>query len=98
RPRASVQLSVQRRQAALFDLLQGHYRQGHCAYPEDHLLQEAAENLSLPMALIEEALELEILQESLVADNIGDQPCIYLKEVWDLEKKVAQNLLSFPKK
>lgn len=87
--------SSDRIQCGLYHLLNSHYRQGHCAYPEHLLLEEAREKLLVPLTLIEEALETEILQDHLVSEMIGETLCIYLKEIWTLEQEVARKLLAF---
>lgn len=90
--------SKERVRVGLYDILQSYYKQGHCAYPEDRLLQEARECLVISDEVLENALELELVSENLVIDEIGKVPCIYLKEIWELEKEVACKLLEFQKK
>ncbi|MES3038686.1 MAG: AAA family ATPase [Bdellovibrionota bacterium] len=90
--------SSERVRAALYDLLQNYYKQGHCAYPEEKILKEAFQKLEVSSDLIDEALELELLEEILVSDVISGTTCIYLKEIWELEQDVAIKLLSFQNK
>ncbi len=85
----------ERVRGCLYDVLLGSYRQGHCAYPEDRLLQESRARLNVAQAAIEECLELELISENLISDTIENKPCIYLKEVWITEQHVCQKLLAF---
>lgn len=88
----------ERIRGGLYDHLQNTYRQGQCAYPEDRLLIELREKLEVPQPLLEECLELELISENLISDTIESVPCIYLKDVWRLEREVSQRLLSFEKR
>jgi exodeoxyribonuclease V alpha subunit len=90
--------SFSRIRSCLFDLLQNHYRQGHCAYPQNKLVDEALGSLDVKPELIEEALELEVVEDNMVSDYIGQTECIYLKEIWEQERNVAQKLLKFENK
>jgi exodeoxyribonuclease V alpha subunit len=91
-------LSEERVRSGLYDILQNYYKQGHCAFPEGKLLEEAREKLNVPDEAIENALELELIAENLVIDSIGGTNCVYLKEIWQLEKDVALKLLNFQTK
>jgi exodeoxyribonuclease V alpha subunit len=90
--------SMERVRSGLCDLLINHYRQGHCAYPESKLLEEAHALLEVPQELLEEALEFEVLEENFVCDSIGETSCVYLKDIWQMEQNVAEKLLAFTKK
>jgi exodeoxyribonuclease V alpha subunit len=85
----------ERIQCGLYDLLQNSYKQGHCAYPEARLLQELREKLNVPQALLEDSLELELISDNLILDTIDNMACIYLKDIWHLEREVYSQLLSF---
>jgi exodeoxyribonuclease V alpha subunit len=87
--------SFNRARHALLSALESAYQQGHCAYPEDKLLQEVESNAKISKVILEEALEVEILEDHLVVDSIRSVPCIYLKSVWHLEKEVSDRLLQF---
>lgn len=86
--------SEERVRCALHDLLQNYYRQGHCAYPEESLLQEGQRKLNVDPELLQNALEIELIENQFVEDRIGEMPCIYLRKIWLMEKKVAQRLSS----
>ncbi|WP_413290415.1 AAA family ATPase [Bdellovibrio sp. HCB337] len=90
--------SEERVQGALHDLLQNYYRQGHCAYPESKLLEEAQKKLGVPVEMMENALEIELVENRFVEDKIGETTCIYLHDIWRMERAVAKRLLSFKDK
>lgn len=83
---------------ALFDVLKTHYKQGHCAYPEDKTISETAIELMLDTSLVDDALELELLEENVVIDTIDGINCIYIKDVWETERRVAKLFADFKNK
>jgi exodeoxyribonuclease V alpha subunit len=87
--------STERIQCALYDLLQGYYRQGHCAYPEKELMERALEKTGVSAEIVEDVLELELVDENLISEIIAGTPCLYAKEIWKLERDVARQLLAF---
>lgn len=87
--------SQERAVCALHDFLWSFYRHGHCACPETQLLDEVFRMTEIRRDFLEEVLELELLNETLIAGIIGETPCIFLKPVWNLENEVAERLLSF---
>lgn len=87
--------SEERLRCALGDMLQEYYKQGHCAYPEAKLLEEAVLKLNCHREALESALEIELIEKKFVEDTIGPVPCIYLHNVWKLEQEVAQMLKAF---
>ena len=74
------------------------YKQGHCAYPEENIIQNAMQLLNLQRGLIEDELETSILKEKFVIDVINGTTCLYFKPIWLLEKKVAGYLMAFHSK
>jgi len=93
--RGSAIDSEERLRCALHDMLKEFYKQGHCAYPEEKLLAEATYKLNCNRESLESALEIELIEKKFVEDRIADTPCIYLKEVWELERNVAHKLRAF---
>lgn len=87
--------SEERLRCALTDLLQENYKQGHCAFPEAKLLEEATRKLNCSQEGLESALEIEIIEKKFVEDRIQGTACIYLKTIWDLEQSVARMLRAF---
>jgi exodeoxyribonuclease V alpha subunit len=74
------------------------YKQGHCAYPEQKIIRESMQLLDANQGQIEDILELEIVSGHIVTEIIHGETCLYFKEIWDLERKVAGLLLGFQKK
>ncbi len=85
--------SEDRARCAIRDTLQNYYKQGHCAYPEAKLLQEVDCKLGISTETIENGFELELLAKNLVVDKIGNESCVYLKEIWNMENKLAEKLI-----
>ena len=54
---------------------------GHCALPEDDLLNLAEQLLDIPKALLADALALELQDGKVVAENIENTGCIFLPAV-----------------
>ena len=65
---------------------------GHCGLPEDDLLPAAEKLLEIPTDILRGALELELREEIVVADIMGDQKCIFLGHLWNAEKVIAERL------
>lgn len=87
--------SEERLRCALTDMLQENYKQGHCAYPEGKLLEDAARKLNCSQEGLELALEIELIEKKFVGDRIQGTACIYLRTIWELEQSVARMLRSF---
>ena len=51
---------------------------GHCGLPRDELMPLAVKLLEIPEALITDALKLELEAGGVIADFIGDRPCVFL--------------------
>jgi exodeoxyribonuclease V alpha subunit len=84
--------SLHRAQAGVRHVLQTFAEQGHCAVLHEHLLTAAAQLLTIPTALIEQALRLEVTQGHVVAEAIHDQPCVFLAPLYRAEHGVAAQL------
>jgi hypothetical protein len=52
--------------------------EGHCGLPTDELLPLAEKLLEVPQQLIRTALELELKDGTVIADRVGETPCIFL--------------------
>jgi exodeoxyribonuclease V alpha subunit len=66
--------------------------EGHCGLPEDDLLPAAEKLLEIPTSILRDALQLELQDETVVADNMADQRCIFLGHLWNAEKLIAERL------
>ena len=65
---------------------------GHCGLPTEVLLSQAAELLEAPRDLVRTAAELELAAGSVVADQAGDIPCIFLAGLYGAERGIAERL------
>jgi exodeoxyribonuclease V alpha subunit len=65
---------------------------GHCGLPQDDLLPQAEKLLEIPTEILRDALHQELQDETVVADTIGDQRCIFLGHLWNAEKIIAERL------
>ena len=66
--------------------------EGHCGLPEDDLLSKAEQLLEIPADILRDALQQELRDETVVADTIEDQRCIFLGHLWNAEKVIAERL------
>ena len=66
--------------------------EGHCGLPEDDLLNAAEKLLEIPTGILRDALQLELQEETVVADQMGGQQCIFLGHLWHAEKFIADRL------
>jgi len=52
--------------------------EGRCGLPTDELVPLAEKLLELPQQLIRTALELELQEGAVIADQVGETPCVFL--------------------
>src|SRR5438309_6553090 len=52
--------------------------EGHCGLPTGELGPLAEKLLEVPQELIGTALDLELQEGSVVADRVGETPCVFL--------------------
>jgi exodeoxyribonuclease V alpha subunit len=67
--------------------------EGHCGLPTDQLIPLAEELLEAPRELIQTALELERSEGAVIADEVGDTPCIFLAGLYRAEQAIADRLI-----
>ena len=67
--------------------------EGHCALPVDQILALTVELLEVPRELAETALALELTDRSVVADTVGEVPCVFLAGLHRAERIIAERLL-----
>src|SRR4051812_37106637 len=51
---------------------------GHCGLPTEELVHRTVELLEVPQELVLPALDLEVTAGVVVADTIGEKPCVFL--------------------
>jgi exodeoxyribonuclease V alpha subunit len=66
--------------------------EGHCGLPEDDLITSAEKLLEIPTSILRDALQLELQDETVVADKMADKRCIFLGHLWVAEKLIAERL------
>ncbi|MCH9762765.1 MAG: ATP-dependent RecD-like DNA helicase [Gammaproteobacteria bacterium] len=84
--------SLMRAQAGVNHVLQALCDNGHCAAERSKLIKSSVELLEIPESVIENALEEEIREDALVADNIQDMLCVYPISLYTAETKAASQL------
>lgn len=66
--------------------------EGHCALPQAELLPLAVSLLDVPEPLIETALDLELKEGTVIADQIAEARCIFLSGLYHAERTICQRL------
>src|SRR3990170_6743465 len=67
--------------------------EGHCGLPTEELIPLAEELLEVPSELIRTALDLELSEGTVIADHIGETPCVFLAGLYQAERVVADRLV-----
>ena len=66
--------------------------EGHCGLPTDELLPLAVALLEVPKELIQTALDLELADGTVIADTVGETPCVFLGGLYRAEQVIAERL------
>jgi exodeoxyribonuclease V alpha subunit len=66
--------------------------EGHCGLPRDQLAPMAETLLEVSADLVRTALELELSDETVVSDRVGDTDCIFLAGLYRAEAGIAELL------
>jgi exodeoxyribonuclease V alpha subunit len=66
--------------------------EGHCGLPQDELVPLAEKLLEVPQPLIRTALELELQEGAVIADRVGEMPCVFLAGLHRAERMIADRL------
>jgi exodeoxyribonuclease V alpha subunit len=86
-----------RAQAGVRHVLQGLTQHGHCAVQHTELVKQATGLLQIAAPLIEEAITHEVSHSRLIAEDINEQACLFLPQLFYAEQAVAgylKNLLA----
>jgi exodeoxyribonuclease V alpha subunit len=67
--------------------------EGHCGLPADELVPLAEKLLEVPQELVRTALDLELREDNVTADRVGDAPCIFLAGLYRAERAIAERLM-----
>ena len=65
---------------------------GHCGLPTSELTALAVKLLEVPQELVATALQLELADATVTADNVAEIPCIFLSGLYHSEKGIAERL------
>ena len=66
--------------------------EGHCGLPTNELAPLAEELLEVPQELIRTALDLELGDGTVIADTVGETPCVFLAGLYRAERAIAERL------
>src|SRR5438309_761292 len=66
--------------------------EGHCGLPIEELIPLAEKLLEVPQELIRTALDLELRDGTVVADRVGEEPCVFLGGLHRAERGIAERL------
>jgi hypothetical protein len=67
--------------------------EGHRGLPTEELTPLAEKLLEVPQALIRTALDLELQEGTVVADRVGETPCVFLAGLHRAERTIAAQLM-----
>ncbi len=67
--------------------------EGHCGLPIEELVPLAEKLLEVPPELVRSALDLELQERSVVAEQVGDTPCVFLAGLYRAERTIADRLI-----
>ena len=67
--------------------------EGHCGLPTEELIPLAETLLEVPQGLIRTALDLELQEGTVVADRVGEIPCVFLAGLHRAERTIADRLM-----
>jgi exodeoxyribonuclease V alpha subunit len=66
--------------------------EGHCGLPTAELIPLAEKLLEVPQPLIGTALDLELHEGNVIADRVGETPCVFLAGLYRAERVIAERL------
>jgi len=67
--------------------------EGHCGLPTEELAPLAVELLEVSRELVQSAIDLELAEGTVIADAVGDTPCVFLGGLHRAEKVIAERIL-----
>src|SRR6476660_3904010 len=67
--------------------------EGHCGLPTEELVPLAEKLLEVPPELIRTALDLELSEGTVIADHVGETPCVFLAGLYQAERFIADRLM-----
>ena len=67
--------------------------EGHCGLPTDEFVPLAEKLLEVPEELVRTALDLELAEGTVIADRVGETPCVFLAGLHRAERTIAERLM-----
>jgi exodeoxyribonuclease V alpha subunit len=61
--------------------------------PTDELIPLAENLLDVPKELVRTALDLELQERTVIADRVGETPCVFLAGLHRAERTIAERLM-----
>lgn len=65
---------------------------GYCGLPTEQLAPLAEKLLAVPQQLVRAALQMELDEQTVVADRVGATPCVFLAGLYGAERAIAERL------
>jgi exodeoxyribonuclease V alpha subunit len=84
--------SVMRAEAGISHVLAQMSLDGHCAVPEETLIDEASRLLEIDRPLVAEAAANEKLTRRIIAETIDEVPCVFLESLHRAETGIASGI------
>ncbi|MGA8323345.1 MAG: ATP-dependent RecD-like DNA helicase [Xanthobacteraceae bacterium] len=66
---------------------------GHCGLPTDELVPLGEKLVEVAQELIRTALDLELQEGTVIADRVGEMPCVFLAGLHRAERTIANRLM-----
>ena len=66
--------------------------EGHCGLPAAELRPLAARLLDVTDDVIRTALDLELVEDTVVADTVADTRCVFVGPLYRAERSIAERL------
>src|ERR1700676_3947663 len=67
--------------------------EGHCGLPTEELIPLAEKLLDVPKELVRTALDFELQEGTVIADRVGETPCVFLAGLHRAERTIAERLM-----
>jgi exodeoxyribonuclease V alpha subunit len=66
--------------------------EGHCGLPTEELRPLTRKLLEVPAELVEMALDLEVQEGMVIADDLDGRRCVFLAGLYRAEREIAEKL------
>ena len=65
---------------------------GHCCYPREDLTKLAEELLEVPIESINQAVDLELANGSIISEIVQEKECLFLTGIFNAERGISEQL------